>query len=115
MKCTVSKQKPENPESSSVPTNRRLPDGQYADHWVLCEEERHKGFVRPLRTSYIHVGPPGGKGCGGRTTMPMACAETYAREPSYYGSTFCCTCNGYFPVGENGEFVWPDSNERVGV
>lgn len=163
MRCTVHKDKPENPESSSVPTNRKLADGQYADHWVLCEEERAKGFIRPLRTNYVHVGIPGpkhplrnltdeeklrvneptwvkfeeypegskgsalgkywtqkeidsiGKGCGITTRMPRACAETYAREPGYYGSTFCCGCNAYFQVGKDGEFVWEGTDERVGT
>lgn len=31
-------------------------DGQQVSHIVLSEEERAKGFVRPIRRSYIHVG-----------------------------------------------------------
>lgn len=31
-------------------------DGQNASYLVLSEKERQKGFVRPLRTSYTHVG-----------------------------------------------------------
>ncbi len=38
-----------------------LDNGQQACHLVLSEEERNKGFVRPLRRSYIHVGRPGPK------------------------------------------------------
>ncbi len=37
------------------------PDGQHRSYWVLSEEERRKGFVRPYRDSYKHVGPPGPK------------------------------------------------------
>jgi hypothetical protein len=92
------------------PTEEKLPDGQLANHYVLCAEDRAKGRVEPYRDSYIH------EKCGGLTRMPAACAETYAVQPSYYGSTFCCHCGGYFPVGENGEFVWDTvSNQKVGT
>lgn len=49
------------------------------------------------------------------TSMPQAIAETYAAEPGYYGSTFCCGCGRYLPVGANGEFVWSGTNDRVGT
>jgi hypothetical protein len=95
---------------TGAPTDEKLPDGQLADHYVLCPEDRAKGRVEPYRDSYIH------KRCGGLTRMPAACAETYAAQPEYYGSTFCCTCRGYFPVGENGEFVWDEaSGQKVGT
>lgn len=145
----------------SVPNLSKRPDGQYVDHWILSAEERAKGFVRPVRDRYQHVGTPGpkyqlrdltngereryaafgyvkyeaysedpassvvgrfwtqaqldavGKGCGTVTTMPRAIAETYAREPRFYGTTFCCGCGRYLPVGPSGEFVWLDG-ERVG-
>src|SRR5580700_645176 len=32
------------------------PNGQNATYLILSEEERAKGFVRPLRTKYRHVG-----------------------------------------------------------
>ncbi len=38
---------------------------------VLSEDERAKGFVRPVRRSYRHVE------CGTVTTMSQALAETY--------------------------------------
>lgn len=164
-RCTVSGKPAVNPDDAPVPNSAKRPDGQNIDHWVLCAEERAKGFIRPLRTSYVHIGIPGpkfplrdltaeeqrfneghdevyvkfepypegyrgssrgrfwtqaeldkvGKGCGTLTRMPMACAETYARQPGYYGSTFCCGCGTYLPVGERGEFVWPDTEERVGT
>jgi hypothetical protein len=56
-----------------------------------------------------------GKGCGAVTTMGVSLAETYAREPGFYGSTFCATCGRHYPVGERGEFVWEGSGERVGT
>ena len=36
-KCTVTKNKPSNPITSSVPTNEKKEDGQFKDHWVICE------------------------------------------------------------------------------
>ena len=38
-----------------------LPDGQQKDYLVLTEEERAKGFIRPVRRSYRHVGALGPK------------------------------------------------------
>lgn len=93
-----------------TPTEETLPDGQKADHWVLCPEDRAKGYVEPFRIDYIH------ETCGTRTSMPRACAETYAAQPEYYGSTFCCGCGGYFPVGASGQFIWNDgSGQKVGT
>lgn len=40
----------------STPNPTELPDGQKVDHWILSEAERAKGFVRPVRESYKHVG-----------------------------------------------------------
>jgi hypothetical protein len=74
----------------------------------MSAEERARGFVRPVRLSYRH------EKCGGVTSMPVAIAETYAVNPGYYGSTFCCSCGGYYPVGVNGEFVWEGTTEKVG-
>ncbi len=132
--------------------------GQHEAYWVLPEEERAKGFVRPVRRSYRHVGPPmpnstlrdltaeeverhsrfgyvkfeeypesessvTGRywtqtqldsigGCGSMTTMTDDLAETFARDPSYYGGgTFCCNCRKHLPLEE---FVWEGTNERVG-
>ena len=38
------------------------PTAQHEVYLVLSEEERTKGFVRPLRRSYVHVGWDG-DGC----------------------------------------------------
>jgi len=110
-RCTV-KGNPVDPAKApaNAPTEERLSDGQHADHYVLCPEDRAKGYVEPLRIDYIH------EKCGGVTTMPHACARTYAVQPEYYGSTFCCTCRDYFPVGKHGEFIWNDgSRQKVGT
>lgn len=130
------------------------PNGQQKAYVILTEEERAKGFVRPVRTDYIHKGirpqyptreltpeeherydqfgyvlferypdemlPKTGSfwtkeqlesGCGGVTTMSRAIAETYARDPKFYGGTFCVHCGRHFPVAE---FVWADDGEVVG-
>lgn len=94
---------------TGAPTEQKLPDGQLADHYVLCPEDRAKGYVEPYRDSYVH------QKCGVVTRMPRACAETYAAQPEYYGRTFCCGCGDYFPVGEDGEFVWDGSDQKVGT
>lgn len=131
--------------------------GQHKDYWILPPEERAKGFIRPVRKSYLHVGirpkystreltseekeqysqygyvlfeeyPEDRQiglgrfwteaqlksGCGALTTMSSSIAETYARNPGYYGATFCVNCKNHFPVGEYGEFVWEDGS-RVGT
>jgi hypothetical protein len=126
---------------------------------VLSEEERAKGFVRPVRYSYRHVGdrpkhptrdltpeederfngvvddrepwvafepyPEGSAsigrfwtakalatmGCGQVTTMAAGLAETYAREPRFYGATYCATCRKHLPIAE---FVWTDDGTTLG-
>ena len=80
-------------------------DGQQVDYLVLCPEERAKGFVRPVRQSYIHTK------CGTVTKMGLALAETYARDPRFYGGTFCCSCGTHFPVAE---FTWEADGSVVG-
>ena len=83
--------------------------GMHPSYWVLSESERGKGFVRPVRRSYRH------DRCGTVTTMGVALAETYARQPDFYGATFCCGCGVHFPVGERGEFTWDGTTEKVGT
>lgn len=153
-------------EQAAAPAPIDQHTGQHKAYWVLSADERAKGFVRPVRHSYKHVGIPGptyplrdltdeekqrhasgplpsyvkfevylehdspvsgrfwrqseldkvGKGCGVVTRMGPAIAETYARDPQYYGSTFCAGCSVHLPVGEHGEFVWDDAGgERVGT
>lgn len=81
------------------------PDGQNIKYLVLSEEERAKGFVRPLRRSYKHAT------CGRTTTMGLALCETYARQPDFYTGTFCSTCHAHFPVKE---FTWTEDGATVG-
>jgi hypothetical protein len=72
---------------------------------VLSEEERAKGFVRPVFREYIHHAPK----CGSTTTMGLALCETYARNPGFYGATYCVRCGMHRPVGAKGEFTWIDA------
>ena len=88
------------------------------------EKEQYKGFGYVLFEEY----PPTGSqdtnivgrfwtqaqldsGCGGKTELGRAIAETYARDPAFYGATFCSTCQKHFPVAE---FVWEPDGSRVG-
>lgn len=138
--------------------------GQQKDYVVLSDHERAKGFVRPVRSGYIHEpklagpkhplrdltadeatryascgyakfeeypkGQPGGalgkywtqkeldriaRGCGSLTTMGDRLAETYARQPDFYTGTFCVSCKEHYPVGEKGEFVWDNTDIKVGT
>jgi hypothetical protein len=135
--------------------------GMQRGYVVLSEEERKRGFVKPVRQRYKHVGPPqpvnlrdlteeeiqhndpkGGLGyvkyeeygpeqsplvgkfwtqaeldrvqfrCGAVTTMGLALAETYARNPSFYGGTFCAACRKHYPLVE---FTWEPDGEPMEV
>lgn len=79
--------------------------GQQKAYVVLSEDERGKGYVRPIRQSYIHTT------CGAVTRMSLAIAETYARDPKFYGATFCIGCKDHLPVEE---FIWDGTDEKVG-
>jgi len=79
--------------------------GMQQTYLVLSDEERAKGFFRPVRRTYVH------EACGTATTMGQALAETYARDPKFYGGTYCAGCRDHFPVGEHGQFHWDDSTK----
>lgn len=80
--------------------------GQQEKYLVLSEEERAKGFIRPVRESYKHIV------CDGVTTMSQDIAETYARNPSFYGGTFCMACSKHFDLVKDGkrQFLWNDES-----
>lgn len=78
------------------------PRDQHEVYLVLSEEERARGFIRPLYRAYRHRDPE----CGGVTTMGAGLCETYARDPSFYGATYCAKCRMHRPVGKDGEFTW---------
>lgn len=100
---------PNDPRLTHGPDPADGPYREQADTYlVLSEEERAKGFIRPLRNSYWH------STCGRVTTMGAPIAETYARQPDFYGGTYCAHCGHHRPVGPDGEFYWcdPDDIER---
>lgn len=145
---------PEDPRLGHGPDTR--PGAQNEAYLILSDAERSKGFVRPVRLSYRHVGIPGpryplrdltgeeherydrfgyvkyeeyppgddvlgrywtqsdldkiGKGCRTVTTMNQAIAETYSRDPHFYGATYCCGCRLHLPVGVHGEFTWLEAD-----
>jgi hypothetical protein len=151
-RCTLHGMSPDDPRLRNVDPVT----GLQPDYVVLCDAERAKGFVRPVRDTYKHVGPQSryplreltaeehkqydafryvafeaypesdssitgrfwtqdqldarGK-CGTTTTMGRKLAETYARDPGFYGATYCCACRGHFSVDE---FVWWPDGTRVG-
>jgi hypothetical protein len=80
-------------------------NGQQKGYVVLSAAERAKGFVRPVRLTYVH------SICGSETTVSQAIAETYARDPKFYSGTFCVSCGVHRPLDE---FVWKDIDEKVG-
>ena len=126
---------------------------QAKKYLVLSAEERAKGFVRPYRDSYRHVGEQPknplrdltdeeharydaygyaafeaypesdssvtgrfwtqaqldakANACQGTTTMGRELSETYARDPYFYGATYCVHCSKHLPVAE---FKWLDGD-----
>jgi hypothetical protein len=112
-RVTLSGQAPDPSCTDGAPQPIDPATGQHRDYWVLSAEERAKGFVRPVRRTYKHLA------CGTHTTMGVAIAETYARDPAFYGATFCVGCRAHLPVGTRGEFVWVvdgrETDEKVGT
>jgi hypothetical protein len=133
-------------DDQSVPQNKK--------YLVLSDEELAKGYVKPYRTAYKHVGrrpryplrdltdeekehygdqgyvsfevyPEGhssvgrfwtqkelDSGCGGVTTMGHELSATYARDPWFYGATYCCYCRKHRPLDE---FIWEPDGETMDV
>jgi len=89
------------PKDPKLKEGQQNKTGQHEIYLVLSEEERAKGFVRPYRDKYVHVGIGGheidpndrskhgrtGNACGALTSMGRALSETYARDPKFYGAT----------------------------
>lgn len=81
----------------------KKPDGQHERHPSLPESQLPKPDV-PVRLTYKHLK------CLATTRMPVDCARTYYVNPSYYSSTFCCTCSDYYPTNE---FIWPEDGKSI--
>jgi hypothetical protein len=94
---------PNDPELGHGIDDGKIP--QHKKYLILSEEERAKGFTRPLRMSYIHTI------CGVETKMGLSLCETYARDPKFYSATYCCGCQKHLDVNE---FTWNEDGEIVG-
>ena len=94
---------PNDPELTHGVDNE--PVEQAKKYLVLSKEERKKGFVRPFRNKYVHTT------CGVETHMGDELSETYARDPKFYGATYCVGCRMHRPVSE---FTWSADGEVVG-
>jgi hypothetical protein len=71
---------------------------------VLSDDELAKGYVKPYRTSYKHLT------CGTSTKMAHEIAATYARDPWFYGATYCVHCQKHRPLIE---FIWEPDGESM--
>ena len=80
------------------------PRPQQKKYIILSDQERAKGFCRPVRLGYFHTT------CGGYTKMANAIAETYATDPKFYGATYCVHCRMHKPVSE---FTWEDPKTGI--
>jgi hypothetical protein len=94
-------------KESDVPDYRETTtSGMQKEYVILTQEERSKGFVRPVRRTYRHAS------CGTITTCSVAIAETYARDPTFYSGTFCVNCRDHFPLNQ---FVWEGTQDVLGT
>jgi hypothetical protein len=91
----------------------KAPVPQNPVYLVLSPEERAKGFVEPYRDAYVHMQCPTPATPPNLTitTMGRALSETYARDPSFYGATYCCHCHMHRPVSE---FRWYEMDGTLG-
>jgi hypothetical protein len=48
--------------------------------------------------------------------MGREIAETYARNPQFYGGTYCAGCKTHFPlfIDGEGQFLWDPDETPVG-
>lgn len=85
--------------------------GLQEKYLVLSEEERAKGFVRPVRLAYKHAK------CCGVTKIGTQLSETYAKNPGFYDGAYCSICRKHFPLKDadgSPAFLWDDDDEAVG-
>jgi len=94
---------PTNPDLGYGGNEKPVPQNKV--YLVLSDEEKAKGFIRPVRELYLHTV------CRTTTRMHISIAETYARDPKFYGYTYCISCKKHLPVSE---FVWEGTDELVG-
>lgn len=98
------------PRFRTRPLNERELGLGYADEFA-CFEEYPVGGPEDLGQGRYWTKEELTSGCDGITKMGRSLSETYARDPKFYGATFCVHCNRHLPVGQ---FTWTLDNERVG-
>lgn len=80
----------DDPPPEDFDYGERKEDGQFENYPTTDEGD----FVQSVRDTYVH------EECGTSTTMLGDLPESIARNPTYYGKTFCTTCGKHVPVEE---------------
>lgn len=79
-------------------------------NWLLTEEEKARGLVRPVRFTYTCLD------CGADNDLQsLGLAEAMARDPGKVDNLYCARCRRYMCTGPRGHFVWKGSTEKVGT
>ena len=95
-------------EHASAPAPIDSQTGQHLAYWVLSEEERKKGFIRPLRWTYRHVG----RSVCGRIKSPLGDPTHLticASQPNHKGE-----CWGVIQEVSQFEAVWAERFQIIG-
>ena len=71
----------------------------------LSDNERARGFVRPLRNTNKHPE------CGGITLMSDKIAENMAKKPNHYDEMYCIDCKTSAPLDK---FIWHGTDIKLG-
>jgi len=79
----------------------RKDDGQFENYPTIDEGV----FKQEPRSVYVHV-----DGCKQSTKMVGDLPESVARDPEWYGRTFCVACGKHVPVEE---VEWKDGEDWV--
>lgn len=101
-------------DGSEVPANgshvRKRADGQQNSYVVFSDRKlAATPLVRPVQYKIRHLA------CLSVTEMHEKMAQTLARDPSFYKAFFCIKCRAHFKIGRDGEFLWHNSDQKVGT
>lgn len=91
----------DDPPPADFDYGEKRSDGQYENYPTVDDGE----FAQEPRDTYVHV-----DGCGQRTKMTGNLPESVARDPEFYGKTFCAGCGEHIPVSE---VEWADGENWV--
>lgn len=81
---------------------------RYADYGYVLYEEYPKDSGSSVLGRYWTQDQLLSSGCQLSTKMTVEIAETYARNPKFYGSTYCVHCRMHRPLEE---FAWLDGTK----